>query len=323
MLRLASVRVLCALAALGAVMALTLSSADARQGGGMGSRGSRTFSAPPSTNTAPGGGGAINRSMTQPGTAAQRPGMAPQQPAGGGFFNRPGLLGGLAAGFLGAGLLGMLMGHGFGAGLGGIASLFGLLIQIALFGGIAYLVWSWWQRRSQPAMAGGPSYRDMQQDGRPPLGLGALGGGSAAPMQPQQGSDEVGIGPDDYNAFEHLLEEIQTAYAREDLAALRARVTPEMLSYFSEELSEHASRGVVSQTDDVKLLQGDLAEAWREGNVEYATVAMRYSMRDRLVERASGRVVEGSADQPVVVTELWTFLRSPGGKWLLTAIQEA
>jgi predicted lipid-binding transport protein (Tim44 family) len=34
-----------------------------------------------------------------------------------------------------------------------------------------------------------------------------------------------------------LLGEIQTAYAAEDLLALRTTLTPELLSYFSEELA--------------------------------------------------------------------------------------
>jgi hypothetical protein len=49
---------------------LAVSSADARIGGGMssGSRGSRSFSAPPSTSTAPGAAQPFNRTYTQPGT---------------------------------------------------------------------------------------------------------------------------------------------------------------------------------------------------------------------------------------------------------------
>ena len=99
---------------------IAASYADARVGGSSnsGSRGSRTFSAPPSTTTAPGTTQPMNRTMTQPGS--------PSAPAatGGGFFNRPGMgmLGGLAAGFLGAGLLGMLFGGGLFSGLGSFAS---------------------------------------------------------------------------------------------------------------------------------------------------------------------------------------------------------
>src|SRR5216684_3836803 len=89
---------------------LASSAADARAGGGFssGSRGARTFSAPPSTPTAPGTAQPFNRTFTQPGS----PGLG--SPGGGGFFNSPGrsMLGGLAAGFLGAGLLGMLFGGG-------------------------------------------------------------------------------------------------------------------------------------------------------------------------------------------------------------------
>ena len=64
-----------------------------------------------------------------------------------------------------------------------------------------------------------------------------------------------------------------------------------------------------------------LAEAWREGSVEYATVAMRFRLVDRTIERASGRVVDGS-EVPQEVTELWTFMRSGHGNWLLSAIQQ-
>jgi predicted lipid-binding transport protein (Tim44 family) len=92
-----------------------------------------------------------------------------------------------------------------------------------------------------------------------------------------------------------------------------------MLSYFAEELAANASRGVINKISDVKLLQGDLAEAWREGDTEYASVAMRYALNDQVVDRASGRVVEGGTDE---ATEVWTFMRVRGGNWLLSAIQQ-
>ena len=97
------------------------------------------------------------------------------------------------------------------------------------------------------------------------------------------------------------------------------RLTPEMLSYYAEELSENASRGVVNQLSDVKLLQGDLSEAWREGDKEYASVAMRYSLNDHTIDRESGRVTKGGPDE---ATEIWTFMRVRGGHWLLSAIQQ-
>src|SRR6266567_6129829 len=78
-------------------VALAISSADARVGGGFssGSRGSRTFSAPPSTTTAPGSTSQFNRTFTQPGAGMN---SAASAPARGGLFGRGGgFLGGLAA----------------------------------------------------------------------------------------------------------------------------------------------------------------------------------------------------------------------------------
>ena len=142
------------------------------------------------------------------------------------------------------------------------------------------------------------------------------------PLAPSGPPDQIGITAADYDAFEHLLGETQAAYSNEDLNALRARVTPEMVSYFAEDLARNTSQGVVNRISDVKLLQGDLAEAWREGSTDYATVAMKFSLTDQMLDRASGRVVEGDT-QPQVATEVWTFRREQGGKWLLSAIQQA
>ena len=150
------VRVIALAMAVAVPLALTIEAADARVGGGgsSGSRGSRTFSAPPQHLHAPGSAQPMNRSFTQPGS----PGMAGPAAAGaaakGGFFNRPGMmggmLGGLAMGFLGAGLFGMLTGGGLFSGLGGISSIIGLLLQVGLIIIVVRLAMSWWQRRHTP-----------------------------------------------------------------------------------------------------------------------------------------------------------------------------
>ncbi|PWB65312.1 MAG: hypothetical protein C3F17_04360 [Bradyrhizobiaceae bacterium] len=318
-----SFRPLLALLAMAATFAFTVVESDARVRGGFGSRGSKTYAAPPPTATAP-KAGTINRSMTQPGQPGAATAARPAAPAGGGFFNRPGLLGGLAAGFLGAGLIGLLMGNGFLGGLAGLASLIGLILQVGLIALVAMLAWRWWQRRSQPALAAGPDLREAASEQRKSFALGgALGGGhgSASVAPPSFAAAPLELGAEDFDTFERLLGEVQTAYGREDMAALRPRLTPEMLSYFAEELAENASRGVVNEITDVKLLQGDLSEAWREDATDYATVAMRYSLVDRYLDRASGRAAEGN-EAPQEATELWTFRRDRGGSWVLSAIQQ-
>jgi len=311
-------RSLFALLAVFAVFAMLAGDSDARPRGSFGSRGTRTFSTPAPTATAPNAGAPINRTMTQPGqtTTATPPPLS--RPGGlfGGFGR--GLAGGLLGGLLGAGLFGMLFGNGFLGGLAGFASFIGLLLQVGLIVLVGTMLYRWWQRRShpQPAYAGMPNDTTSQRSALG--GIGGIGGigGSAPASEPLETKRE------DFDTFERLLGEIQTEYGREDLAALRSRVTPEMLSYYAEELSENASRGVINEISDVKLLQGDLAEAWREGDKEYATVAMRYSLRDRYMDRTTGRAAEGS-DQPQEATELWTFMRTRGGNWLLSAIQQA
>ena len=48
---------------------------------------------------------------------------------------------------------------------------------------------------------------------------------------------------------------------------------------------------------------------------------MRFGLVDRTLDRSSGRLVNGS-ESPQQVTELWTFMRSGHGNWLLSAIQQ-
>jgi predicted lipid-binding transport protein (Tim44 family) len=292
---------------------IAASYADARIGGGgsSGSRGSRTFSAPPSTTTAPGTTQPMNRTMAQPGQ------MAPATTgAGGGFFNRPGMgmLGGLAAGFLGAGLLGMLFGGGLFSGLGSFASILGLILQVGLIILVVRLAMSWWQRRNAPAYASaaaGPSPAPgPQANYRSAMGFGL--GSSAPPLE---------IKPEDYEAFERLLGEIQTAWSDEDVSRLERLATPEMVSYFARDLADNKARNAVNKVTAVKLLQGDLAEAWREGDADYATVALRFSLVDKTFDRNSGQLIAGG-DQPTEATEVWTFVRHRGGNWELSAIQQ-
>jgi predicted lipid-binding transport protein (Tim44 family) len=302
--------------AIAAVFVLMTADAHARAGGGFsgGSRGMRTFSAPPSTPTAP-TAAPIQNSMTQPGGAASigQAGARPGLFGGRGLFGG-GLFGGIAAGFLGAGLFGLLFGQGFFGGMAGFASIIGLLLQVVLVVIVARLIFAWWQRRNAPA----PAYAAARPaTGNNFGGLGGMWGGSAA--APPAG-EPLTIAKSDYDAFERLLGDIQAAYSTEDLSALRVKVTPEMLSYFSEQLAGNASRGLVNRVTDVKLLQGDLAEAWREGDIDYATVAMKFALKDSMVERASGHTVGGG--EPSEVTELWTFMRARGGNWMLSAIQQ-
>jgi len=298
---------LCVLALIAALaLALTPGTADARAGFGssFGSRGSQTWSAPPATNTAP-YTSSMQRSMTPGGSYYGSGGYGGYR---GGFGS--GLLGGL----LGFGLAGLLLGHGLmGFGMFG---LLGLLIRIA----IIVMVVRWVMRMfrgSSPMYAGaGPMMF------APGGGMGGAMGGGPMMGGGRRGVVPIAIAPADYQAFEQLLVAVQAAWSAHDLNHLAALLTPEMLRYFGEQLAEQTSRGVRNTVTDVRLVQGDLAEAWAEGERHYATVAMRFQMVDATYDQA-GRLVDGSPTEHVVATEVWTFVRVPGGRWILSAIQQA
>lgn len=292
------------------------------RGGSVGSRGTKTYSAPPTTNTAPGSVAPIQRSTTPaqaqrlPGTISRPPSQAASPSRGFGSL----VMGGL----LGAGLFGLLSGAGLFGGLGGFAGFLGLLLQVALIGGLVWLALSLFRRRSQPALAGGPDGSAMMRQSHERPGTAGMtqqraSAGTGQPMGRLQ------IVADDYNQFEALLSKVHNIYGQRDRTALARYVTPEMMGYFADELDENERRGVRSEVSDPKLLQGDLAEAWTEGNSDYATVAMRYALLDATVEIATGKILDGSRTEPQEVTEVWTFRRQTGAgpqTWRLSAIQQ-
>lgn len=299
--------------ALALALAPSLAFARAAAGLSFGSRGTHTFSAPPTTNTAPFTAAPMQRSLTPeaPAPSFQRqPGFA-QPSYGGGFGGRSPFVSGLMGGLIGAGIGGMLFGHGMFGGIDGFGSFFGLLIQIFL----VVMIGRWLFRRffGQPAVAGPSMFSRMGIPSGPPTG---------AMPRAQPAGRPVQIAAADYQAFEQLLKGLQAAWSAHDLTALRGLATPEMVSYFGEQLGEQTSRGVRNMVADVRLESGDLAEAWAEPGREYATVAMRFSMLD-VTRDAAGRVVDGSLVERITATEVWTFLRAPGGRWILSAIQQA
>ncbi len=304
--------------------------ADARRGGSFGSRGMRTFQSAPPTRTAPQPAAPVERSMTPntaPTNAARQNQLSQQRP---GFMN--GFGGSMLRGLMLGGLIGLLLGQGFG----GLAGMFGFLLQALLIGGAIWLAIRLFRsqpvRSREPAMAGAGGRGDFAyRDASPREGEGNsgrsfkipnIGSGSQASPQPVS-SEEISLQQDDRETFQRLLTEVQEAFGREDHAALRRLATPEMVSYLSEELAANAKKGVRNDVSDVHLHQADIAESWREGDSDYATAALQYSSRDVTVDRATDQVVEGDADKPTETTELWTFVRQRGDDWKLSAIQEA
>jgi predicted lipid-binding transport protein (Tim44 family) len=303
-------------------LALAPAIAEARAGssaGGrsssMGSRGMRSYE-----NN---GGQPLGRSATPaPGTPRQ-PGLAPGMPStayggGGSFFQRHPFLTGLAGGLLGS----WLFGHSGFAAEGGSAaagSMMGMLLQLLIIGLLIWFVVRLFRGRAFSAFSngwggGGPAL--------PPRSAGA----AAAPLRRGRGRD-INLADGDLEAFQALHAAIQEAWSAADLAQLRRLMTPEMLSYFSEELTRSTSRGVQNIVAGVELVKGELSESWEEGDLQYATAYMKWRALDYMVRlgRAPGDpeyLVSGDPRTPVEAEELWTFVRRRGSQWLLSAIQQ-
>jgi predicted lipid-binding transport protein (Tim44 family) len=253
--------------------------------------------------------------MTSPNYGAAAPRGGYGYGYGGGLFGR-----GFFGGLFGAGLLGLFLGRGLFGGLGGSGSLLGLLIQI----GLLILLAKWAIRRfsgAQPRFAGGLF---GAPGGSYPGGAAYSAYGTGA--GPGPGGRPLAVQSEDLSAFEWLLQESQTAFGAEDLDRVRRVSTPEMASYFAEQIAQNARRGLVNKLADVRLLKGDVSEAWQDGSGEYATVAMRFSLLDWTVDRTSGELVEGDPRTPQEAAEVWTFRRDFGSGprgWKISAIQQA
>jgi predicted lipid-binding transport protein (Tim44 family) len=272
--------------------ALAPTVADARAGGsilGSPSMGSRGLRSFDNNGAAP-----LSRSMSNP---APSPGFT----TGGGFFSRHPFLTGIFGGFLGSML--------FGGGLFG--HMFGGLFTLLIIGFLIFFVLRLLSRGSM-AMGGGV-----------PRSLGA----AAAPMQQPYRGRDITVGDADLNAFQSLHAAIQEAWGRGDLGQLRQLLTPEMLSYFSEELTKNSSQGVQNFVSNVNLVKADLTESWEEGDMQYATAHMRwtaldYTVRMGMSPSSPGALVSGDPRIPTEAEEVWTFARGRGGHWLLSAIQQ-
>ncbi len=214
----------------------------------------------------------------------------------------------------------MLFPHwGGGWGFGGmVGSVFSWLFLM----GLVWMLFRLFAGRSQAMPYAGASY-----SAPPAMGPMAFG---VQPMFPGYGASRVstiGVTASDYQVFEDILKNVQTAWSRGDLSALRRYTTPEMLSYLSEQLAENQSQGVINHVDDVELLKGEVREAWDEGHLQYASALMHWRARDYTVS-AGGKpgegdiIVGGDPTHASEASEMWTFARSPGGQWLLSAVQQ-
>lgn len=291
-------------------LSLPLAEASAKIGrSSMGSRGSRTYDRP------------VERSLTpppapvQPQIAAPSP-VYPAAPQPLGFAQRNPMLSGFMGGLLGAGIGSMLFGHpayaSYDAAPG--AGIFGVLVQLAIIGGLGWLAFRLFRGAAPQGGYGGATRA------RGPVDVPYQ---VLTPTALPKGRIDKEFEPSDQDKseFGRILIQAQQAWTNGDLAGLSRLATPEMVSWLSQDLTDYASRGQRNVIEDVHLARGEITESWREGNKEYATAALTYTARDHTVDLRSGQVVDGDPSRPAQSTEGWTFVRAPGGAWLVSAIE--
>jgi predicted lipid-binding transport protein (Tim44 family) len=299
-----------------ASIALAPAIAEARAGGSsggrsssMGSRGLRTYE----NNSAQ----PLGRSMSPLAQTPGQPGLSPGAPSSaygsGSFFQRHPFMTGLAGGFIGS----WLFGHsGYAADGTSGGSAMGMLLEVLIIGALIYFAVRLFRRR---AFSNG-------WPGGTPSSMARSAGASAAPVRRNRGRD-INLSDADLSAFQAVHSAVQEAWSAGDLGQLRRYMTPEMLSYFSEELTRNAGQGVRNIVSDVQLVKGELSESWDEGDLQYATAYMRWRAIDYVTRlgRPSGDpegIVSGNPRVAVEAEEMWTFVRRRGGDWLLSAIQQ-
>lgn len=332
------------LALAGAGDALAKAGSTSKSGGGsFGSRGSRTHDAPmertlapPPAQTKPAGPPPVPQAAPRPGAVDAAPlapagaatsGLRPASPMGApmgaqqpGFFQRNPFMAGLAGGLVGAGIGSMLFGHSPALAAAADASpggsFLGLLLQLAMIGGLAWLAYRLFRGRSQPAVpAGNPYMRTAPGEHVEPM-IGA------APVQPRI-EREFDPSGGDQEAFTEILQGVQKAWSDGNLLQLKRFATPEVVAFLSEDMSRNASEGVANKVENVTLLKGDVSESWSEGGFDYLTAILTFSCNDYMVRLDTGAVADGNPGATVTHTEAWTFVRSSnGGRWLLSAVQQ-
>jgi predicted lipid-binding transport protein (Tim44 family) len=348
------------------------STSKSSSGSSFGSRGSRTSDAPmertlslpsspsprvttppppPSAAPRPGNVDAqpLQPGLQQPGmrtpAMAGAAGMATPAAAQPGFFQRNPFMAGMAGGLVGAGIGSMLFGHSPALAAASDAapgaSILGLLVQIALIGGLVWLAFKLFRGRAPagpnpyaaaPRAALNPYGSDPRVSDNPyaaprtavephfePQGLSSVPP-LAAPQRVQREFEPTEA---DQNDFTNILQGVQQSWSAADPAALRAWATPEMVTFLAQDLGQNAAEGLVNRVEQVTLREGDVVESWREDKSQYVTARLVFDCLDYMVRTDTGALVSGSRTTPVTHAELWTFARpTSGGSWLLSAIQQ-
>jgi predicted lipid-binding transport protein (Tim44 family) len=283
----------------------------------LGSRGSRSFSAPANPGSSP----------SSPSRQAVPPsGFQQSMPQRSGWMS--GLMGGIG-GFLLGGLIGSMLFGGMGHGLfGGIG-----FMEILLIGGLIFFVMYYLRRRQQPAPAGSygytPPYREEPtswQSGststmNAPGGVSDLERGLEHIRQMDPAFDPARFAS---NTASDTFFAVQESWMARTMTAARDVLTAEMYEQLQKECERLRAEHRIDRLENIAVRSATVTEAWQENGQDFVTVHFLASLLDYTVDEVTNEVVAGSRTAPVRFEEYWTFVRPVGANgWRLSAIQQA
>lgn len=316
----------------------TMDSAMARAGGrssfgggrsstsyyNQGSRGSRTFEgggangknyAPMQRSAAPNSNKNANPETQNPqNTNANNPNNNGRASS---FFSRHPILSTVGAALAGSWLGHMIFGAGgFGAGAAGGGFLMNILLMIAGAFVVMSLV-KFLTRRSQNCAAA------TSQNSYPGNGFGGNFNSQNSEFNQVQTTNII-LPETEKNKFAQILIAVQAAWSAQNIEELKKVATPEMAKYFSDALAQNISQGIANKIENIEVIDVNVAEAWREGEMEYATAIIEWSAFDYMVNvNQNLQIVEGNDKNLTMISEAWTFARyNSSGSWILSAIAQ-
>ncbi|HIJ83699.1 MAG TPA: Tim44 domain-containing protein [Magnetococcales bacterium] len=330
------------------MLAVFPDTADAkRMGGGssMGSRGSKSSSAPQAASP---------RDSSTPSSSFNSQNPGGMGAARGGMFGgmSSGLLGGLG-GFMLGGMLGSMLFGGAGAGMGGAGGGGIGLLEILLIGGGIWFFMRWIKRQRAMTPAGYPGSalpqgnlnfpgrgtdmpnhaRDNHAREEGSRGLPNtfnIGGRTEVVDEVSQGVKHIASMDPNFNESQFIhgaklaFQQMQKSWSDGNSDSLRPLLTPAMMERVHADLKERQSANLKDCIENVQFQQAAISEAWQESGEDWITVHFHVSMLDYSTDHR-GVVVEGSRTIAVDVEEYWTFTRPVGSRdpnWFLAAIQQ-
>jgi len=213
----------------------------------------------------------------------------------------------------------MLMGHGWGGGIG--------LLDLVLIGGALFLLFRLMtaRRQPEPAYAGAPyaggtrgEFDSAQSPGpTTPVVDSDLdrGLGHIRSMDP---SFDPGLVADEAR---RLFADVQHAVTARDMSAVSARLTSRMYTELTGQCDRLRAARQTNRMDAIDVRTAEVTEAWQESGQDYVTAYLAGSLADYTVDDATGAVVTGTRTAQDF-EEFWTFTRPVGPhSWRLSAIQ--